>query len=187
MKSIAPLCIILLAIFLLATVYAEETEEGRFPNLLYKLEEHKSRQAAFYGNRYKMTQPQYTTEEMFKAQATQVLVGLVGAIEQVAWARRYVVSQGEMSLYQQKVEYLSAMRTVKMKECFPLFKPVVLSSDSLSCQTFLAGSQGKPITRNDKVEAQKACAKALHDQAQELGCFSLSGEDQDHSGTESAD
>ena len=186
MKPIAPLCIILLAGFLLATVQAEE---DRFPNLLYKLEVHKSREAAFYGNRSEIKQPQYTDEETFKNHAAQTLVGLVGAIEQVAWAKKHVVSQGEMSLYRETVDYLSAMQTAKMKECFPKLKPVVLSSDSLSCQTFLVGYGGKLILRGSR-ELNKAwqdCTIALRDQAQELGCFSLSEEDQDHSRAESAD
>ena len=124
----------------------------------------------------------------------EVLIGWAASLEQVSLAEKRSVSQGKMSRYLDQLDQYTAMITAKMKQCFPKFRAEFLSSDSLSCQTYLAGFTnlagfgGRSITRSELVKARNACATTLHDQAQELGCFSLSSEDyQDHNRAENAE
>lgn len=143
--------------------------QEQFPNLFYKLEVARSKEAAFYGNRYEIKQPQYTSEENFKEQAVQILIGIVA--NQEKWV--LTESRADKEAISKFLGDLHTMNTPKMRECFPKFKQALLSSDSLSCQLFLETYRGKPFIQKERIEMLEACGSALHDQAQELGCFML--------------
>lgn len=148
-----------------------QTQE-QFPNLFYKLEVARSKEAAFYLQKYEITQPQYTSEEAFKKQVVQFLLAF--AANQEGWA--LAESRADKEAISKFLGDLQIMTTPKMRECFPKFKQAFLNSDSLSCQLFLETYRGKPFIQKEREKMIEACGSALHDQAQELGCFSLLGE-----------
>ena len=171
--------VVLIGLICMITVQAEESAqaEEQFPNLFYKLEVYRSKLAAFYANRYEIKQPQYTSEETFKKQVVHNLIGEAGSQEQLALAKSRSADEKEILKQVKFLGEIQSMKTPKMKECSPKFKEAFLSSDSLPCQLVLAIYRGKSATHSEFEKALSACAITMHDQAQELECFSLSTEE----------
>ena len=147
-------------------------EQENFPNLFYKLDVHRRKEAAFYLQKYEITKPQYTSEENFKGQVVLNLIAVVANQEKWVLAE----SRADKAAISKFLGMLQIMETPKMKECFPKFKQALLSSDSLSCQLLLETYRGKPFIQKERIEMLNACGSALHDQVQQLGCFLLSVE-----------
>ena len=149
----------------------QNQEKERFPNLWYKLDLYRARQAAFYANRYEIKESKCTSEKEFKEEAVSLLIHESGL------ANSYDLY--ETKKLRKKLLQIQSMKTPGMEKCYPEFNKVFIGRDSLSCQQKLL-SYYKLELSLDQEELEKilnTCALAFHNQAQELGCFSLLTED----------
>ena len=78
--------------------------QEQFPNLFYKLDVARSKEAAFYLQKYEIKQPQYTSEEKFKKQVVQTLLAFVANQEKWALAERGITYETPLTQMRSKTE-----------------------------------------------------------------------------------